>query len=359
MKTIVFSLLLISNPLSAQDSNYYLLAHKKSDDSLKFELNQIIKNHTEFTYTSSSTDVWDILKHTDRDTANANNVILLYSGRSVDAAQEYNSAAGWSREHVWAKSRGDFGTGNGAGTDVHHLRPVDVSVNSIRNNRNFDTCITCIDVIDNGFNTGSKRDANLWTFEPPDAVKGDVARMLFYMAVRYEGEGSEPDLELTNTLLNNTDQRPLQARLSTLLHWNRIDSVSDWERNRNNIIDSFYQHNRNPFIDNPELAEYLWGDSIGIIWMPELFDTSIGVGLFKSYISEISIYPNPAQHQITISHSNLSIDSYVILNYLGQNMIENTLESNVVDVSTLPKGSYVLMLRDLNSNKTYFNKFIH
>ena len=359
MKTIVFSLLLISNPLSAQDSNYYLLAHKKSDDSLKFELNQIIKNHTEFTYTSSSTDVWDILKHTDRDTANANNVILLYSGRSVDAAQEYNSAAGWSREHVWAKSRGDFGTGNGAGTDVHHLRPVDVSVNSIRNNRNFDTCITCIDVIDNGFNTGSKRDANLWTFEPPDAVKGDVARMLFYMAVRYEGEGSEPDLELTNTLLNNTDQSPLQARLSTLLHWNRIDSVSDWERNRNNIIDSFYQHNRNPFIDNPELAEYLWGDSIGIIWMPELFDTSIGVGLFKSYISEISIYPNPAQHQITISHSNLSIDSYMILNYLGQNMIENTLESNVVDVSTLPKGSYVLMLRDLNSNKTYFNKFIH
>ncbi|MEJ6797605.1 MAG: endonuclease [Crocinitomicaceae bacterium] len=359
MKTIVFSILLISNPLSAQDSNYYLLAHKKSDDSLKFELNQIIKNHTEFTYTSSSTDVWDILKHTDRDTANANNVILLYSGRSVDAAQEYNSAAGWSREHVWAKSRGDFGTGNGAGTDVHHLRPVDVSVNSIRNNRNFDTCITCIDVIDNGFNTGSKRDANLWTFEPPDAVKGDVARMLFYMAVRYEGEGSEPDLELTNTLLNNTDQSPLQARLSTLLHWNRIDSVSDWERNRNNIIDSFYQHNRNPFIDNPELAEYLWGDSIGIIWMPELFDTSIGVGLFKSYISEISIYPNPAQHQITISHSNLSIDSYVILNYLGQNMIENTLESNVVDVSTLPKGSYVLMLRDLNSNKTYFNKFIH
>lgn len=359
MKTIVFSLLLISNPLSAQDSNYYLLAHKKSDDSLKFELNQIIKNHTEFTYTSSSTDVWDILKHTDRDTANTNNVILLYSGRSVDAAQEYNSAAGWSREHVWAKSRGDFGTGNGAGTDVHHLRPVDVSVNSIRNNRNFDTCITCIDVIDNGFNTGSKRDANLWTFEPPDAVKGDVARMLFYMAVRYEGEGSEPDLELTNTLLNNTDQSPLQARLSTLLHWNRIDSVSDWERNRNNIIDSFYQHNRNPFIDNPELAEYLWGDSIGIIWMPELFDTSIGVGLFKSYISEISIYPNPAQHQITISHSNLSIDSYVILNYLGQNMIENTLESNVVDVSTLPKGSYVLMLRDLNSNKTYFNKFIH
>jgi endonuclease I len=325
---------------------------------LKFELNQIIKNHTEFTYTSSSTDVWDILKHTDRDTANANNVILLYSGRSIDAAQEYNGGSGWNREHVWAKSRGDFGTSNGAGTDVHHLRPCDISVNSTRNNRNLDTCITCIDVIDNGFNTGSKRDANFWTFEPPDAVKGDVARMILYMAVRYEGEGSEPDLELTNTLLAKTDKSPLQACLSTLLHWNRIDSVSDLERNRNNIIDSFYQHNRNPFIDHPVLAEYLWGDSIGIIWMPELSDTSIGAGLFEYYSSEISIYPNPAQHQITIGHSNLSIDSYVILNSLGQNMIENTLESNVVDVCALPKGSYVLMLRDLKSNKTYFKKVL-
>jgi len=359
LKSIIFPLLLISNFLSAQDSTYYVPAHNKSGDSLQFELNQIIKNHTEFTYTSSSTDVWDILKHTDRDTANANNVILIYSGRSVDAAQEYNSAAGWSREHVWAKSRGDFGTSKGVGTDVHHLRPCDIGVNSSRNNRNFDTCITCVDVIDNGFNTGSKRDADLWTFEPPDAVKGDVARMIFYMAVRYEGEGSEPDLELTNTLLANTDKSSLQARLSTLLHWNRIDSVSDWERNRNNIIDSFYQHNRNPFIDHPELAEYLWGDSIGAIWMPELSDTSIGASIFEYYSSEIRIYPNPAQHQITINHPNLSIASYVILNSLGQNIIENTLESNVVDVSALPKGSYVLMLRDLNSNETYFKKFIH
>jgi len=333
-------------------------AHNKSDDSLKFGLNQIIKNHTEFTYTSSSTDVWDILKHTDRDTANANNVILIYSGRSIVAAQEYNSGSGWNREHVWAKSRGDFGTSKGLGTDVHHLRPCDIGVNSSRNNRNFDTCITCVDVIDNGFNTGSKRNADLWTFEPPDAVKGDVARMIFYMAVRYEGEGSEPDLELTNTLLTQTDKNPLQARLNTLLHWNRIDSVSDWERNRNNIIDSFYQHNRNPFIDHSELAEYLWGDSIGVIWMPEQSDTSIEASTFERYSSEVRIYPNPAQHQITINHSSLSIDSYVILNSLGQNMIENTLESNVVDVSALPKGSYVLMLRNVKSNQTYFKKFL-
>jgi hypothetical protein len=165
-------------------------------------------------------------------------------------------------------------------------------------------------------------------------------------------------LELTNTLLSQTDKRPLQTRLNTLLHWNSIDSVSDWERNRNNIIDSFYQHNRNPFIDHPELAEYLWGDRIGGIWIPEQSDSSIVASTFERYNSEVRIYPNPAQNQITISHSNLSSGSYVILNFLGQNIMENTLESNIVDVSALPKGSYVLMLRDLNNNKDYFKKFM-
>jgi hypothetical protein len=165
-------------------------------------------------------------------------------------------------------------------------------------------------------------------------------------------------LELTNTLLSQTDKRPLQTRLNTLLHWNSIDSVSDWERNRNNIIDSFYQHNRNPFIDHPELAEYLWGDRIGGIWMPEQSDSSIVASTFERYNSEVRIYPNPAQNQITMSHSNLSISSYVILKFLGQNITENTLESNVVDVSALPKVSYVLMLRNLKSNQIYFKKLL-
>ena len=83
-----------------------------------------------------------------------------------------------------------------------------------------------------------------------------------------------------------------------------------------------------------------------------------GLNVFETKNDLISIYPNPAQHQITINHSNLSIDSYVILNSLGQNILENTLESNVVDVSALPRGSYVLMLRDLKGDQTYFKKFL-
>jgi endonuclease I len=335
--SVFFLFLSLCSSTAAQDSLYYSAAFHKSDDSLKYELNQIIRGHIEFPYTASSTDVWDILKETDRDPENPDNVILLYSGRSVNADQEYSGGSGWSREHVWAKSRGDFGNSNGEGTDVHHLRPCDISVNSTRNNRNFDDCVSCIDVIDNGFNTGSKRDANLYTFEPRDEVKGDVARMIFYMAVRYEGEGSELDLELTNTLLTNTDQSPLHSRVSALLEWSRTDAVSDWERNRNNIIDSLFQHNRNPFIDHPELSEYLWGDSIGIAWTPAPTDTSISLAVAEREINPIKFYPNPTTGLV---HIEGAYDEVVVFDALGKLVARKTKYEAELDISELPSGLY-------------------
>lgn len=332
----------------AIDSSYYSSAYNKAGNSLKYELNQIIKDHTEFPYTSSSTDVWDILKETDRDPNNPDNVILIYSGISVDADQEYNGGSGWNREHVWAKSRGDFGTSIGEGTDVHHLRPCNISVNSSRNNRNFDSCITCVNVSVDGFNTGSKRDANLWTFEPRDEVKGDVARMIFYMAVRYEGEGSELDLELTNTLLANTDQSPLHSRLSTLLHWNRIDSVSDFERNRNTIIDSLYQHNRNPFIDNPELSEYLWGDSIGIVWQPAV-DSSIVSGISEKEINRVNVYPNPTNGIVNIEGE---YEEVIIYNTLGKLICKKSKYGGELNISAYPNGLYFAHILFKNAEST-------
>ena len=118
MKSKINLMLLIAPLLSFAQipSGYYNTAEDKADDVLKFELNQIIDNHTIFSYTSSITDTWDILKETDRDPNNSSNIILIYSGVSVDGAQEYNSGSGWTREHIWAKSRGDFGTAEGPGT---------------------------------------------------------------------------------------------------------------------------------------------------------------------------------------------------------------------------------------------------
>ena len=265
MKLILtfFFVLILHIGIGQIPSGYYDSAIGYLGEPLKTQLNLIIKNHTEFPYTSSGTDVWDILKVTDRDTLNPNNVLLLYSGWSKDANLEYNSGNGWSREHVWAKSRGNFGTSSGAGTDVHALRPCDISVNSARNNRWFAECST--EYIDTDGPTGSYKSSSQWVWKPNDAVKGDVARMIFYMATRYEGEGLEPDLEVIDSIpSNNNTNLPIHAKLSDLMKWHIEDTVDDWERNRNNIIYYNYQNNRNPFIDHPEYAQLIWGTFIGI-----------------------------------------------------------------------------------------------
>lgn len=281
----------------AQVSGYYKNAFGLSGQTLKDSLHSIISGHTEFPYTSPSTDVWDILKVTDRDPNNPDNVILLYSGASVDAAQEYNSGQGWTREHVWAKSSGDFGTSPGPGTDAHHLRPEDPGINSTRNNRNFDNCKVCNPVNLNGTSTGSYYDQNLWTFEPRDEVKGDVARMLFYMAVRYEGTNGEPDLELNDTLYDKLSKAPYHSVLTTLLTWHRTDTVDQFERNRNEAIYTQFQHNRNPFIDYPNLADYLWGDSIVFTW--HQLPTSTSSPENRSF----HLAPNPANHYTILTSS--------------------------------------------------------
>ena len=318
--------------------DYYQSAQGLKEADLKTALYDIIKGHTEFPYTSTGTDTWDILKETDKDPNNADNVIFLYSGQSIlagTAGNEYRSASGWSREHVWAKSRGDFGTDKGAGTDVHHLRPEDISVNSTRNNRSFDNCQNCNEVWDNGLFTGSKYDLNEWTFEPRDAIKGDVARMIFYMAVRYEGENGEPDLEMTEFLPSSTDKSPYHGRQSTLLSWHRADPIDDWERNRNEIIFSQFQHNRNPFIDIPELAEYIWGNAIGAAWSP--------MGIEEPAIASIFVAPNPSLGSFKIQ--NLFAGELKIFTIEGKCVFEKGITTNQTELELeLSKGVYFLQL---------------
>ena len=254
MKYIIISLFLFSSLYADIPAGYYDSTSGLFGETLKTALHNIIDDHTEFTYTSTNTDVWDILKETDRDPDNADNVILLYTGWSVNAAQEYNSGAGWSREHVWAKSHGDFGTTRGAGTDVHSLRPCDISVNSARGNDDFDNGGT--EYIDGGGPTGCYTTPLTW--EPRDAVKGDVARMIFYMATRYEGDSDELDLEIVDYIPSSPSGEALHGLCSTLIQWHEDDPVDAWEINRNDIIFSDYQGNRNPFIDHPEFVTQIW-----------------------------------------------------------------------------------------------------
>ncbi|MFJ7753134.1 endonuclease [Peribacillus muralis] len=234
-----------SVPVTPGAGSYYDTAIGKSGSSLKNALHEIIDDHVEISYAN----VWDALRETDEDPNNANNVILLYTGRSQGKTVNGSGVNDWNREHVWAKSHGDFGTTLGPGTDLHHLRPADVSVNSTRNNLDFD----------NGGSEHSEAKGNYYdsdSWEPRDGVKGDVARMLFYMAVRYEGDDGEIDLELNNQVNNGT--APYHGKLSVLLKWNEQDPVDAFERKRNEVIYNKYQHNRNPFIDHPEWASAIW-----------------------------------------------------------------------------------------------------
>ena len=222
---------------------YYKDALGKEGQALKTALHEIIDDHTELTYSQ----VWEALRETDEDPNNPNNVILFYSGLSRSKTLNGGDNGDWNREHTWAKSHGDFGTSKGPGTDIHHLRPTDVQVNGSRGNLDFDkggsTVINC---------TECKRDSD--SFEPPKDVKGDVARILFYMATRYEA-GDSVDLELNEKVNNGSN--PFHGKLSVLLEWHEQDPVDEFERNRNNVIQE-WQSNRNPFIDYPEFAELIW-----------------------------------------------------------------------------------------------------
>ncbi|WP_042471006.1 endonuclease [Bacillus ndiopicus] len=226
-----------------QPNDYYSAAYGKEGAALKAALHSIISEHKKLSYDQ----VWDALKQTDEDPNNPNNVILLYSGESRAKNLNGGNVGNWNREHVWAKSHGNFGTSVGPGTDIHHLRATDVQVNSTRGNLDFDNGGSSVKGCDGCFKTST-------SFEPPNRVKGDVARMLFYMATRYE-QGDRVDLELNEKLNNGTS--PYHGKLSVLLQWHLQDPVDEIERQRNEKIYEI-QGNRNPFIDHPEWVQLIW-----------------------------------------------------------------------------------------------------
>ncbi len=156
------------------------------------------------------------------------------------------------------------------------------------------------------------------------------------MTVRYEGKGAEPDLELTNTLLAKTDKSPLHSVTETLLKWSLEDTVSAEERLRNEIIYKDYQKNRNPFIDYPELAEYLYGDSIGYVWKPEIV---LSVEQRKKAL--FTIYPNPTKGQVTIEGEYTSL---TVFNAVGQ--VLDLQAGQTISLEAYLNGSYFFQITD-------------
>ena len=233
-----------SGGTSPWDGTYYAPAIGKSGAALRSALHDIVDDHTRLSYSQ----VWTALKDTDQDPGNSANVIEVYTGRSISKSSNGGSVGQWNREHVFAQSRGGFTTSAGPGTDLHHVRPSDVSVNGTRGNKDFDEGGSTVSGC-----TGCRTDGD--SFEPRDAVKGDVARMLFYMAVRYEGGDGFNDLELSSAVGSAV---PRIGDLDLLLAWNAEDPVDSFEMRRNDRIHAQWQGNRNPFVDHPEWAAAIW-----------------------------------------------------------------------------------------------------
>ncbi|WKK27526.1 endonuclease [Streptomyces olivoreticuli] len=229
--------------LAPAAGGYYAAAAGLSGPALKTVLHSIISRQAS---SVSYGQVWDALRNTDEDPGDPARVIELYTGRSVAKNRAGAGAGDWNREHVWAKSHGSFGTTTGPGTDLHHLRAEDVTVNSIRGNKDFD---------DGGSPVtgapGNYTDSD--SFELRDAVKGDVARMILYMAVRYDGFA---DLEPNDSVGNGP--APAIGRISVLKKWNAQDPPDAFEQRRNEVIYKDYQHNRNPFVVHPEWVNAIW-----------------------------------------------------------------------------------------------------
>ena len=248
--------------LSQIPTGYYDSAQDLNGPELKTALHDIISDHVKYPYTSTATDVWDILKETDEDPDNAENVILLYTGRSqakMENSGESSTTGSnrWNREHVWSKSHGFPDEIDTAYTDIHHLRPCDESVNSSRSTLDFDNGgVTHVEA------TGCNYDSDSW--EPRPEVKGDIARMMFYMVVRYDpgyhSDNSLYDLELVD-ITGTATYQPTFGKLSTLIQWHLQDPVDAFEQNRNEVAFG-YQGNRNPFIDHPEWAESIFSSQL-------------------------------------------------------------------------------------------------
>lgn len=231
-------------------TNYYDTVRGLKGEALKKALHDIIDDHKSFGYSSTQ----HYYKIVDVNPDNKNEIILFYTGAT-------NISTGYNKEHVWAKSHGDFGTSSPTGSDMHNLHPCNERLNSTRGN---------LDFAEGGKEltdyNGNNRINGGTSFEPSDDFKGDTARTIFYMAVRYEGDASnEPDLELdapSSTRYYNfsSGAKGIHGKFDDLYKWatSGQDPVSSYEVNRNNIIYSQYQHNRNPFIDHPEFIQMIY-----------------------------------------------------------------------------------------------------
>ncbi|MBA8889608.1 endonuclease I [Dokdonella fugitiva] len=262
---------------------YYAHVNPSTPEQLRCSLHQTIKGHTVYPYSGSGTNTWTILEVAQQDPNDAAKMIDVYRNRSYTIGSDragIGSGITYNREHTWPNSLGFANSSLAAYTDTHMLWLSDTDQNASRGNKPYDDCTSgCTELTteaNNGVGGGSgtypgnsnwvrSPDGNAGSFEVWNHRKGEMARAMFYMAIRYEGIAAEaahdgviPDLELTDNrslivITSNTAAKAYMGILATLLEWHLQDPPDAEEVARNDVIQSF-QGNRNPFVDHPEWA---------------------------------------------------------------------------------------------------------
>ena len=317
-----------------QSPTYYQSLNGKIGTSLKPALQAIIADPAVIR-AQTYNDVINILMEADQNPENSNQVWLVYSekGRAkLDLQTSSNNVNVWNREHTWPRSRGGFDsieadeTYDGknifwvtgpdslrhANSDAHAIRPEDGPENSIRGNQFY------------GQYSGPA--GTLGGF------KGDVARSIFYLAVRYNG------LEVVSGYPDGMIGK--FGDLDTLLTWHRNDPPDDFEMNRNNVVQT-WQFNRNPFIDMPEMIEYIWGDKQDEIWQNPSFVTWTDIDNFQ-------IFPNPTSSTLQINLGTIMDGKFTLSDvngailqsksFVAQNLISTNVEglTGIYFITILP-----------------------
>ena len=234
---------------------YYSSIDGKRGQDLKNAVYALLKNHTVMTYSS----LWYHFQSTDCRFDNHSQVWDMYSN-ITRYFRGSSAVSGMNREHSFPKSWWG-GTQVDAYTDLNHLYPSDGDANLAKNNYPLGEVSTA------SFNNGCTKVGTpvagqgggcATVFEPDDEYKGDFARTYFYMATCYQ----DYTWKYTYMVTNSSWLTLNQWSINLLLKWSRQDPVSDKEIARNEAVYKI-QNNRNPFIDNPTLAEYIWGDHSG------------------------------------------------------------------------------------------------
>ncbi len=332
MNKLVLLLVFPLQVVFGQQSYYDDVDLTLTGQDLYFELQEKISNaSSSFNYGDVKTAFFTM----DNNPDNSNDVLLIYgyndndgsctTDRSRDKDDFGGNLCEYNREHTFARSNtnptmGDVSNSTtGIGADPHNIRPSDQQANNSKGNRKFAT------------GSGNAGNAGV-DWYPGDEWRGDVARIMMYMYTRY-GDRCLPSLQAVGANEGGTNMKQI------LLQWNAEDEVSELEMQRNPFLEQAYG-NRNPFIDQPNLATIIWGG-------PEAQDLWATAGVDDISVDDFTVFPNPTSEILWIESTTQQIETVSLYDAQGRQVSYATYHAaQGIDLSDFSAGMYFLKIEN-------------